>query len=225
MTRPSLLRRPDHRNIGAAVVVLTLAGLLAWLMYLNQASQVQGSQIGALSKALDAQRAQAQRAGQTPVAPPPAQILASPQIVRGDPGATGPAGRGLAAVWCTSGGRWQVSYTDGTLINDAGACTGPPGIPGVAGSPGAPGSPGSTGSPGPQGPQGVGATGPPGPAGPTGETGPTGQAGANGQNGADGKPPAGWRWTDPAGIRYSCDRDASSPDSAPRYTCRPTSIP
>jgi hypothetical protein len=218
VTRPFRLHRPYRKDIAAIVVVLLASGTLGWLMYLSDAKHTHDAQIDALSQALDLQRAQAQRAGQTPVAPPPAQILASPQIVRGD---TGPAGRGLAAVWCTSGGRWQVSYTDGMLVADAGACTGPPGIPGVAGSPGA------TGSPGPAGPQGVGPVGPPGPsgqpgpAGSPGERGPAGTAGKDGTDGTNGRPPAGWSWTDALGLHYQCDRDASSPDSAPRYHCRP----
>lgn len=214
MTAPRFVRQLGHRDAAAVVVVLVAVGVLGWLTYLARAEQVHGAQITALSKALDQQRGQAQRAGQTPVAPPPAQILASPQIVRGDTGAAGPAGRGLAAVWCTSGGRWQVSYTDGTLVYDAGACTGPPGIPGVAGSPGPVGS---------GGPQGVGATGPPGPAGSPGETGPAGPAGQNGKDGSDGSPVAGWTYTDATGLQYRCDRDSSSPDAAPRYTCRRTS--
>lgn len=90
MTR--LFRRLSRKDAAAALLVIVIAAVLGWLMYLARAEQVHSSQISALSKALDAQRAQAQRAGQTPVAPPPSQILASPQIVRGDTGATGPAG-------------------------------------------------------------------------------------------------------------------------------------
>lgn len=216
MTGLSLLRQINRRAIGVYSAAVVAGALLGWLVWANQ---VRGDQIAALSSALTAQRSQAQRAGQTPVAPPAGQILASPGIVKGDTGATGPAGRGLAAVWCTSSGRWQVSYTDGALVSDAGPCTGPPGIPGVAGSPGATGA---TGGPGPSGPQGVGATGPPGPPGAAGSP---GVNGTDGSNGKDGKPPAGWTWTDPAGIRYQCDRDPASPDTAPSYTCRPSLAP
>lgn len=213
MTRSMFLGRINRRSLGVYAAAVVAGALLGWLVWANQ---MRGDQITALSRALDQQRGQAQRSGQTPVAPPPAQILASPQIVKGEPGVAGPVGRGLAALWCTSGGRWQVSYTDGTLVPDAGACTGPPGIPGVAGSPGA------TGGPGPAGPAGVGATGPAGPPGPAGSPGRDGADGKDGATGADGKPPAGWSWTDPAGIRYWCDRDAGSLDSAPYYTCKPS---
>jgi hypothetical protein len=225
------VRGINLRDVIAAAVALVGAVVVGWILH---TTDVHSTQIGALSTALDRQRAQAEHSGQTPVAPPPDQILASPGIVNGAKGDTGPAGRGLAAIWCTSTGRWQVSYTDGVFNADAGPCTGPPGIPGVTGSPGAAGQPGPAGSPGATGPTGSagqpGQAGPAGPPGPTGDPGPSGPAGPPGTSGAAGpagpagKPPAGWTWTDPVGVTYSCDRDQASPDSAPRYTCRPVTL-
>lgn len=109
---------------------------------------------------------------------------------------------------------------------------GPPGDRGPAGPPGPPGPRGEPGSVGPVGPAGSaglpgvdgvaggkgtpgaqGSAGEPGPAGPQGEPGPPGADGVNGQ------PPAGWTWTDNAGRKQSCARDAGSPDTAPTYTC------
>lgn len=202
--------RPGRKDVGAAAVVVTVAGVVTWIGHLNYTDAVHGRQITALAQALSDQREQAQRSGQTPVAPPPDKILATPAIVKGPKGDAGPAGRGLAAVWC-SAGHWTVSYTDGAVISDAGACTGPPGIPGTVGPTGPAGTPGS---PGPDG-----APGPTGPAGPSGAPGPTGPQGPPGPAGKDGQPPAGWTYTDAAGFTYQCDRDTSSPDDAPRYTC------
>jgi hypothetical protein len=196
------MTRLNRHDAGAAVGVLVIASVLGWLMYLNHAKQVHDAQIGALATALTAQRDQAQRAGQTPVAPPPAQIIASPQIVKGEPGAAGKNGRGVVALWCPAG-RWQVSFTDGSITSDAGACTGPPGIPGAAGSPGPTGTPGGAGKDGVPGPQGS-----------------AGPAGKDGAAGTNGKPPASWTWIDPAGRRQTCDRDAGSPDASPSYTCK-----
>ena len=104
---------------------------------------------------------------------------------------------------------------------------GPRGFPGPSGSPGSPGpsgSPGADGSdsnvPGPSGPSGSpgqDATGVPGPAGADG------QDGQDGVDGRDGQPPAGWTYTDPQGVTYTCRPvDGFDPD-APRYTCTPDS--
>lgn len=105
----------------------------------------------------------------------------------------------------------------------------PPAVTGVAGPQGATGPqgpPGPTGPSGPTGPTGVtgaagssgaaGAAGNPGAAGTNGTAGSQGPAGAPG---ADGRPPAGWTWTAPDGTAYNCTRDASSPDTAPTYSC------
>lgn len=94
---------------------------------------------------------------------------------------------------------------------------GPAGPSGPAGRDGTNGFDGTAGPSGPPGPEGAdGAVGPTGPAGSQGEPGPAGSAGA------DGKPPASFTWTDLLGRTYVCSRDSGSPDSAPTYTCTPT---
>lgn len=87
---------------------------------------------------------------------------------------------------------------------------GEPGLQGPPGRDGEPGRDGLNGSPGPAGPAG-----PPGPAG----TGVPGRDGQDGAPGADGQAPSRWEWTDIFGVRYVCERDATSPDSAPAYEC------
>lgn len=197
-------------------VILPLAGALfvalpiAWLIYSNQ---VRGQQIAALTSALTAQRQQAVQAGQSPVAPPPGQILANPTPPkgdRGDPGPAGPPGRGLVSATCV-GGVWAVTYTDGTSSRDAGPCTGPPGAAGTPGPRGPDGGDGAAGTPGVDGQPGPG-----------GSAGVDGSPGPAGSDGAPGHPPESWAWTDPLGVRYQCVRDVDSPDSAPTYVCKPT---
>jgi hypothetical protein len=203
------VHRPDRRTVLIVATVVAVAVPIGLLIYVTD---IQHDQIDALSNALSAQRAQAVQAGQTPVAPPPAQILATPTPMPGPSGPAGPAGapgRGLAALTC-DGGVWQVTYTDGTE-SGGWPCTGPPGPIGPTGTPGATGVPGRQGDPG--------ATGAPGPAGPAGPPGPAGSPGAAG---ADGQPAASWTWTDELGTHYRCDRDPDSPDKAPSYSCRTT---
>lgn len=137
-------------------------------------------------------------------------------------GADGAAGRGITGANATSG-HLVLAYSDGST-SDAGAVVGPAGEPGATGAAGrgitsvstAGGqltvtyTDGTTANAGPL------------PAGPPGPTGP------QGVQGPPGSPPAGWTWTDELGRTYHCQRDPSSPDSAPTYTCStaaPTSMP
>lgn len=207
------------RRVRDWLAIGLVAVLFLGVAYLFYDRQIRVQQLNAMSAALSAQRAQSINAGQTPVAPPPAQILATPTPVagpRGDTGATGAtgaagatgaSGRGLTSVICV-GGVWRVQYTDGQVDTDAGPCTGPPGPIGATGATGAPGSQGAAGQ---NGQTGV--------TGPQGDTGPQGPKGDQGDRGSDGQPPAGWTWTDMLGVRQQCTRDAGSPDSAPTYTC------
>jgi hypothetical protein len=193
------------RDWATIAVAVAIAAGLTWLVYANQ---VRAQQIDALSSALAAQRAQAQKAGQTPVAPPPAQILATPTPMVGPTGPQGPAGsagRGLASVTCAYG-VWRIAYSDGTE-SGGWSCAGPPGPVGPVGPGGPTGAAGPTGQPG--------ASGDPGPAGPAGAP------GVNGKDGADGKPPAFWTFQFLT-VEYRCARDPASPDSAPSYSCKPT---
>lgn len=186
--------------------VAAVAVLLAALLY---AVNRQQDQIAALSSALADQRAQAVRAGQSPVAPPPGQILATPTPQRGDTGPAGPAGppgRGLVSLSCV-GGTWRGVWSDGTVDTSIGSCVGATGATGLTGPPGSPGPAGQDGAPGMPGPTG--------PAGADGAPGPEGSPGAAGQ------PPASWSWTAPSGVTYECARDSGSPDTAPTYSCSP----
>lgn len=140
------------------------------------------------------------------------------QVV-GAAGAKGADGRGITGANATSG-HLVLSYSDGT-DSDAGAVVGPQGAVGATGPAGADGrgiksvstaggqltvtyTDGTTADAGPL------------PAGPPGPTGPTGPQGVQGPPGS---PPAGWTWTDELGRTYHCQRDPSSPDTAPTYTC------
>jgi hypothetical protein len=224
-TSESRWRLRDRRLrdwVGIAAVALLAFGVT--FLFYDRQTRVQ--QVNALSSALDATREQVRGFGQTPVAPPPGQILATPTLVAGprgpagDNGANGASGRGLTSVICV-GGVWRVQYTDGVVDDSAGACTGPPGPIGAAGPTGQ----SVTGSPGPDGAAGAdgrdGADGAAGAQGDPGPAGAAGPAGATGPAGAAGAPPAGWTWTSPTGMAYSCTRDAGSPDSAPSYSCGP----
>jgi hypothetical protein len=196
------------------VAVLALAAFIALVMHSVQASnnrladgqKAQATVITRLSSSLDTTRQQLQQHGVTPSAPPAQSIV---KAVPGLPGAVGAPGAQGA--------------------QGAPGSTGPPGVPGSAGSPGPTGSPGPVstvpgpgGSPGVAGPQGV-----PGVAGADGKDGAPGKDGTNGtdgRDGANGAPPAGWTWTDPAGISYTCSPVDGFDPTAPRYTCAPDPV-
>lgn len=98
--------------------------------------------------------------------------------------------------------------------------------PTITPEPGASGRPGRDGEPGPAGP--TGPSGQPGRAGVDGADGADGQDGRDGTDGQDGKngqPPAGWTYTDPKGVTYTCTRVANFDPAAPRYECTPASEP
>jgi hypothetical protein len=157
----------------------------------------QQRQIDTLAAALSAEQDAARARGETPVAPPPDDLLDDPRFR----GAQGPQGRGVALVECLAG-RWQITYSD-REVRDAGDCTGDRGPRGVAGSPGLAGSPGADGGQGDPG--SAGEPGPPGPSGPAGEDGTDGRGieDVDCRRGDDGR----WRWR----IEYS---DGSVDDDA-----------
>jgi len=105
---------------------------------------------------------------------------ATPTLVVGPQGPTGPAGPAGA-----TGPTGPAGGTGPTGPPGATGPTGPAGATGV-GSTGPTGPAGATGPTGPPGATGVGATGPTGPAGATGPTGPAGPTGATGSAGAAG---------------------------------------
>lgn len=196
----------SHRrraDVWFAVAVVCGVAVLAWVVITMQQLS---HDLSTANQARDALARQVQHLGASPVAGPPGS--------RGEQGSSvvGPRGRSGAP------GSPGPSGSPGT--------TGASGKAGAVGASGSPGAAGASGSPG-----AVGAVGATGPAGPAGERGADGKDGTDGRDGADGKdgtngsPPAGWSYTDPAGVEYSCvpvdDFDASSP----RYTCAPTSTP
>ena len=65
----------------------------------------------------------------------------------------------------------------------------------------------------------AGPTGAAGPAGPAGDAGPPGPQGPAGATGPAGSAPAGWSWTDAAGVTYTCTPDTGTPQ--PHYSCAP----
>ncbi|MFF8610805.1 collagen-like protein [Streptomyces sp. NPDC015346] len=97
---------------------------------------------------------------------------------------------------------------------------GDPGEPAPTPSPGATGRPGADGLPGRDGVDGKDGT-----PGQNGKDGRDGVDGTNGVDGKDGQPPAGWTYTDPQGVTYTCSPVADFDPAAPRYTCSPTSSP
>lgn len=160
-----------------------------------------GEAVSTLAGDVRALRAQVQAGGHTPVAPDPSRAVPSlPErtaVPVPIPGPPGPSGQPGAA--------------------------GPAGSPGPTGSPGPSGAPGVTGASGVDGQSGP--TGAPGPAGPQGDPGPAGPAGKDGTDGRNGSPPAGWTYTDPAGVAYTCSPVSGFDPSAPRYTCAPDTAP
>lgn len=212
----------DRKLVLVLAAVLALGIPVGWLVY---TADVQHDQIAALSTALDAQRNQAVQSGQSPVAPAPQQILATPTAVAGPKGDTGPAGRGLASIACVVG-VWRVQYTDGTSNADDGPCTGPPGPIGLTGSAGPAGATGPVGATGPAGAVGSpGPVGQPGPAGPTGPAGPPGPTGPPGGHGNDGSPAEQMTLQMPGLVpgtfdTYLCTRNQGSDPKSPSYTCR-----
>ena len=203
MTRTEL-RKADQQNrrgdLLAVLLAVAVGALLAWVIY-----SVQGltDDLRTANQARDALAHQVQQLGGKPVAGPPGS--------RGEPGPAGVGPSGAPGV------------------------QGVPGRPGASGAPGKPGAkstvPGPAGSPGagstvpgPQGVQGV-----PGAEstvpGPKGDKGDPGVAGQDGKDGAAGAPPAGWTYTDPAGVTYTCSPVDGFDPSAPRYACTADTAP
>lgn len=222
-TQQALSRQRRPLAVAAALLVLTGAVVLIWLRInagdrradelasnltaANTEANLRGSAVSTLATDVRQLRAQVQAAGRTPVAPDPAQAVKGlpdraevPVPIPGPPGPQGPAGApGSPAP--------SVSPIPGP--------SGPPGpgstVPGPAGSPGADST--VAGPPGPAGPSGVG------------QDGKDGTDGTNGRDGTNGQPPAGWTWTDPAGVTYTCSAVDGFDPAAPRYTCTPDSTP
>lgn len=200
-----------------AFMLVLLAGLREQIHQQAAGEEAQQTSISNLSQSLATTEQQLTSHGITPAAPPPEQLVVGP---------TGPAGPGPtdAQVQAAVDGYLMQHPPAGTVpasaITDAVDAY-------LTVNPPAPG-PGPTqqqiasavatymaANPAPAGPAGAtGADGSPGPAGPQGP------AGADGAQGPD---PAGWTWTDPAGVTYDCAQDDQTP--APHYTCSAESSP
>jgi outer membrane murein-binding lipoprotein Lpp len=200
----ALYRRRTVLFIIAAILFLGGAVGVAFLQISHESARaddlaneadLRGNAVSTLATDVRTLRAQVQAAGQTPAAPDPAKAVPSlpdrTAVPVPIPGPPGPSG--------------------------APGEPGPSGAPGPTGSPGPSGSPGTPGSAGSNGQDGP--TGAPGPAGPQGDPGPAGPAGKDGADGKNGAPPAGWTYTDPAGVSYTCTPVAGFDPSAPRYQC------
>jgi hypothetical protein len=206
MTRAERVFARRWRSVLLACVLVALSGavILIWHRISAETSaredaiaeaNLRGNAVSTLAADVRALRAQVQAKGGTPVAPDPAKAISN--------------------------------LPDRTEV--------PVPIPGPAGSPGATGQPGPAGSPGPSGapgtPGAAGTQGLDGAAGQQGAPGPAGPAGQDGKDGADGKagtngaPPAGWTYTDPAGVSYTCSPVAGFDSSAPRYQCTADTAP
>jgi hypothetical protein len=191
------------RLLAAAAVALGLVGVamvvVLWVSAehtraaLAREADLRGTAVSTLAGDVRALRSQVQAGGKTPVVPDPTRAVPN--------------------------------------LPDRAAVPVPiPGPPGPSGAPGETGKSGAGGTPGDAGPSGApgaaglpgtdGAQGPAGPAGPAGADGPSGKDGTEGRNGTNGAPPAGWTWTDPAGVTYSCTRSGGD-DAAPQYACAP----
>ena len=83
--------------------------------------------------------------------------VVNPSDLQGSAGPAGQDGRSITDASCI-GGLWRVTYSDGQIDYDAGACTGEPGTDGQDGSVGPSGAAGQDGGdstvPGPQGADG-----------------------------------------------------------------------
>ena len=203
MTGAKVLMARRWRLLAGAAVALGLLGVamvvVLWVSAehtrsaLAREADLRGTAVSTLAGDVRDLRSQVQAAGKTPVVPDPTRAV---------PG----------------------------LPERAAVPVPIPGPPGPSGAPGQPGPastvPGPAGTPGAVGPSGApgaaGTDGAQGPAGPAGPAGADGKDGTDGHDGTDGSPPAGWTWTDPLGVTYSCTRSGGT-DTAPLYSCAPTS--
>lgn len=191
----------QRRRTDALYVAGVLVGMaaFAWIVITlhSLAAQVQVA-----NEARDQLARQVQGLGASPVAGPPGSRGLPGPSVTGPRGAVGPSGAQGSPGQAGATGR---TGKDGAAGKDSTV----PGPQGVAGSPGA-----DSTVPGPQGP-----------AGPAGKDGTDGSNGKDGRDGSNGQPPAGWTYTDPLGVTYTCSRVSSFDPSSPEYSCSPTSTP
>jgi hypothetical protein len=185
----------------AVLLFLTGGVILGWLRITHEADRadelaaeadLRGTAVSTLAGDVRVLRAQIQAKGGTPAAPDPAKAVEHlPDRAEVPVPIPGPPG------------------PKGDKGDPAPIITPSPGPTGATGRPGI-----NSTIPGPAGPAGIA-----GPAGQNGADGKPGQDGTNGRDGAAGSPPAGWTYTDPAGVAYTCSPVANFDPAAPRYTC------
>lgn len=191
-----------RRDLLFALAVLVGLVAFAWIVITMQSLAVQ---VRTANTARDALAKQVESLGHTPVAGPPGSRGLPGQSVTGPKG--NPGDQGLPGERGPSGSPGRAGATGKTGPAGSPGPVGPSGAPGVAGSPGTDGAQGPAGPTGPEGPQG-----------------PKGDTGDKGDTGPAGPAPAGWTWTDSAGVTYTCARSGGD-DSAPQYSCAPDSTP
>lgn len=181
----------DRAFLRVVGVIFVLVAIATWFQVKQweDDSVTRGRQIDALAQALVSEQRNVKNNGDTPVAPPPSQIVKDPDFVIGKDGQNGASG---------------INGQDGKDGRD-----GAPGSPGPSGSPG---SPGPTGPPGEEGsPGGDGAT----VVGPSGPQGERGEKGDTGDRGAQGPAPSRWTFTY-GGVEYTCKPDS---EGSTDYAC------
>lgn len=211
-------------------LVVVMAGLRQQLHQQSMDSTAQQQTISNLSDGLATTERQLEAHGIKPSAPSPSQLVVGPA---GPAGAAGPGPsdaqvQAAVDVYLAAHPPAAGASASDTQVLDAVTVylVAHPPAPGqnataaqistavaayMAANPAPSGPAGATGAAGAQGEQGV--------PGVAGSTGPTGPAGQPGQNGAPGSPPAGWSYTDPSGVQYTCTPDSATP--APNYSCAP----
>jgi hypothetical protein len=129
--------RLDRKDWLFVLALVVGAAVLGWVLFRIDR---QSAQVDALATALATEQRQAQDAGLTPAAPPPAEILDDPKVIVGERGEVGP--RGPQGVPGPTGNMGPPGLM------------GPSGSPGVDGRDGIDGQDGAPGEPGQDGQDG-----------------------------------------------------------------------
>lgn len=214
MSRTERFLARRWRSTATLFAIITLFGV-ASILWARQESadrearhmaaeaDLRGSAVSTLATDVRKLRAQLTADGKTPVAPDPSNAIDDlpdraevPVPIPGEKGEPGEQGE---------------PGEKGDAGDPAPAITPQPG---QSGQPGNDGQPGRDGADGADGVDGV-----------DGSDGQPGRDGTNGADGTDGQPPAGWTYTDPEGVTYTCTRVVGFDPAAPRYECTPNDNP
>jgi len=144
---PRLLSaRPEQRFFGV-LLILIAGGMWSQLAQQTDLGEQRVKQNEALVRALTAEQQSAVSNGETPVAPPPSEIVKNPSVVtikgeKGDPGIPG------------SDGKNGKDGKDAPTPSPVPGPSGPSGASGASGAPGKDGANGADGAPGAKGDKG-----------------------------------------------------------------------